>query len=199
MPSDFRGGNAESIAEIARLHVIHKAGKFDWRTTPTKLGWLDRMQKGITTVPVSFADAGCDVDDFEEELRYVASFGCAAEIPEAPTLATVAPGRMATVASAPPPPVVSGSGLSDVYSSMVAFDGAGVGMRMASAAQSAPCADGHVERITERRPHLSYSSLMDDSRGAVMSAPDAGQASAVDGDEPRVRVLGLPTMFRLVM
>ena len=199
VPSDFRGGNAESIAEIARLHVIHKAGKFDWRTTPTKLGWLDRMQKGITTVPVSFADAGCDVDDFEEELRYVASFGCAAEIPEAPTLATVAPGRMATVASAPPPPVVSGSGLSDVYSSMVAFDGAGVGMRMASAAQCAPCADGHVERITERRPHLSYSSLMDDSRGAVLSAPDAGHASDVDDDEPRVRVLGLPTMFRLVM
>ena len=52
VPSDFRGGNAESIAEIARLHVIHKAGKFDWRTTPTKLGWLDRMQKGITTVQV---------------------------------------------------------------------------------------------------------------------------------------------------
>ena len=48
VPSDFRGGNADSIAEIARLHVLHKAGKFNWRTTPTKLNWLTRMQQGGT-------------------------------------------------------------------------------------------------------------------------------------------------------
>ena len=86
---------------------------------------------------------------------------------------------------------------------MVAFEGTGVGMRMATATGTLDAAahDDHVARITERRPHLSMMGAgpPNTTVSAAGPAPDAGPVPRVGGDEPQVRVLGLPTMFRLVI
>ena len=121
---------ADMAAELTRLHGLFVLGQWDWRSTPTTLTWITRMRArsaasgGLTAALVAEYGADC-----EDELQFVASLGL--DVPQiappqiapptAPTISLVAPTAVAAVASSAPPP---STGVSDVYSSLLAFDGA---------------------------------------------------------------------------
>ena len=215
---------AATAAEIARLHVLYKKGEFDWQTTPTTLAWMVAKRGRSAAVTASYAEAPAEMGfmDIYDELAEVASFGlvdiAADAAVHAPVAPVVAPGRVAVVAPGPAPVPTSG-GISDVYSSMVAFGGGHVAAQMA-APQAPPAPPPFA-----RPPGLSHTSLIGNcSASTATSAPspllgNCPMGTAVDstlalpapplGNCPRgtaaqdasepVRVLGLPTMLRLVM
>ena len=123
---------AEMTAEISRLHALFNLGKFDWRTTPTNLKWMNAMRGRETSVLSAALESGDDPAGIvvcEEELALVASMG----LEEAAPPPALVPAYVPTAARAS----VSGAGVSDVYASMVAFDGA-VGVSAASVLAQQP-------------------------------------------------------------
>ena len=51
---------ADFLEEITRLHVLCKAGKFDWKTTQTTLRWLIREQAAAREQTVTAAYGGVE-------------------------------------------------------------------------------------------------------------------------------------------
>jgi hypothetical protein len=121
--------------ELTRLHALQKIGKFDWMTTPTTLRWMEsaRLRKGASAGSVAASVAGM-CEDMEAEMAYAESCGFqplplstgpTAMLPATPV---IYPGVVGgNVAES-----IAGSGVSDVYRSMLAFDGI-VGGNAASA------------------------------------------------------------------
>jgi hypothetical protein len=113
--------------EVSRLHRLHLEGKFDWMTTPTTLRWMDgaRLKKGATakSVAASFADAYGD--EMEAEMAYIHSCGYQPlPSPEALPAPLPTPADYPGVVGGSVAATVShGVGVSDVYRSMLAFDG----------------------------------------------------------------------------
>ena len=139
----------ELHTELARLRALQVEGKFDWLTTPTNIKWMiaARNAPGSTSqsIGASFADF---CDDMGAEMEYIASFGFEAPSETSGTPSGTSSGAVSGLSSGMTPGTssgtssgtpsglmaqpVAGSGLSDAYSSMVAFDGV-VGASAASA------------------------------------------------------------------
>ena len=70
---------AELVTEINRLHDLNEQGKFDWRSTPTSLRWLNAIRASpaaaqlgeVTALPALYEDSY----DMVEELALVESIG----------------------------------------------------------------------------------------------------------------------------
>ena len=201
----------ELSTEMTRLHKIFLAGKFDWRTTPTTLRWLN-AKRGTplgSQVAGSSAEVGV-VDDLEEEMLYIGSCGY-------DPLPFVAP----SVAPVPLPtsaPVVSGnvaqagSGVSDVYASLVAFDGvvggsAGQVLAMTSCGTACDdqCSGAHAPAMPPPRrfatppaPFVPPTSSPQFPEGESPAARPGMVSPAVVGDGAG-GVLALPCIMRVLM
>ena len=96
VPSDSKI-NVGLAAELARLHELYKAGKWDWRTTPTSIRWLNNMREAPSSMQATGLRADVESADWSghegcaDELAAMEAMGLD-ESPSAPCTVGTSPG-----------------------------------------------------------------------------------------------------------